>query len=336
MKTTAQYTYTVLRYVHDVMTGEFINVGLVMHVSGQEKILARALAGSSRVKCIFPDLDQDAFASSMRAAQRALSKPFHSAQNAMSFASDVIPKDNSSLQWSPEGSGLSDDVTQAFERLYDRLVTRYEKQDQKPTIDVKETTRQFSFASTLEAFEAFASASGPEETAFELTTQQPLPPSAGVLTEALLGVANSSVGTFNTLSEAWQALTSESVPRAEDFWLYPNFQNTDYITARTGITSGSSSSSGSPYNAAANTISLTTQSNAVVGIMVYPTINPSRPWQQGVSFQKRQHSGPGLDTVVRLAAENRRLKEILHVSISGGQQPTISVLPGLADNQQGS
>jgi Protein of unknown function (DUF3037) len=26
------YTYTILRYVHDVTTGEFVNVGVVMHL----------------------------------------------------------------------------------------------------------------------------------------------------------------------------------------------------------------------------------------------------------------------------------------------------------------
>ena len=35
------YTYTILRYVHDVMTGEFINVGVVMHVPSQRQLLAR-------------------------------------------------------------------------------------------------------------------------------------------------------------------------------------------------------------------------------------------------------------------------------------------------------
>jgi hypothetical protein len=35
------YTYTVLRYVHDVMTGEFVNVGLVMHVPSRQQVLAR-------------------------------------------------------------------------------------------------------------------------------------------------------------------------------------------------------------------------------------------------------------------------------------------------------
>ena len=31
MSNELSYTYTVLRYVHDVMTGEFVNVGLVVH-----------------------------------------------------------------------------------------------------------------------------------------------------------------------------------------------------------------------------------------------------------------------------------------------------------------
>jgi len=36
------YTYTILRYVHDVTTGEFVNVGVVMHLPREGRLLAKA------------------------------------------------------------------------------------------------------------------------------------------------------------------------------------------------------------------------------------------------------------------------------------------------------
>jgi len=126
---TTQYTYTVLRYVHDVVSGEFINVGLVMHVPRQQRVLSRTLTRSTiRIRTMFPNLDESAFTSGMCAVQRALdmAKPEVSEVDAAAFAQCAIPMDSSSLQWSPQGSGLSGNVEETFERLYERHITHYE------------------------------------------------------------------------------------------------------------------------------------------------------------------------------------------------------------------
>jgi Protein of unknown function (DUF3037) len=49
------YTYTILRYVHDVTTGEFVNVGVVMHLPREGRLLATARTGGCGGVC--PDLD---------------------------------------------------------------------------------------------------------------------------------------------------------------------------------------------------------------------------------------------------------------------------------------
>jgi hypothetical protein len=119
--------------MHDVMTDEFINVGLVMHVAGEYKLLSKTRITTDRVKCLFPDLDEGAFISSMRALQRSLKAVADEAfarvssePDAASFARRAMPFDDSSLQWSPQGSGLSDDVEKTFDRLYERYVTHYD------------------------------------------------------------------------------------------------------------------------------------------------------------------------------------------------------------------
>lgn len=129
------YTYTILRYVHDVMTGEFINVGVVMHVPSQRQLLARTRTTIGRVRGVFPDLDRNAFSVAMHAVQRAFRKIakdnteaslFDSEGDASEFARKAVPADDSSLQWSAVGSGLSGDAKQTFERLYERFVARYD------------------------------------------------------------------------------------------------------------------------------------------------------------------------------------------------------------------
>jgi hypothetical protein len=135
MTAKVDYTYTILRYVHDVMTGEFLNIGLVMHVPPQHKVLTRTTDRTDRIKCMFPDLDTKALSSSLQAVGRALDSKRAEASNAITFAESAITKDNSSLQWSPQGSGHTNDVEETFRQLYSRFVSRYEKREVAPLTD---------------------------------------------------------------------------------------------------------------------------------------------------------------------------------------------------------
>jgi hypothetical protein len=47
--------------------------------------------------------------------------------NVVEVAASILPTDDSSLQWSPAGSGLSDDLHKTLEQLYERFVERYEQ-----------------------------------------------------------------------------------------------------------------------------------------------------------------------------------------------------------------
>lgn len=136
MKKTA-YGYVVLRYVHDVITGEFVNVGLVMHAPETQRVKSKTRSSMGRLKATFPDLDRAAFVAAMRSVTRALGKvekQFQSDgmlkqfEDAKSFAHLAVPIDDSSLQWSSVSTGLTDDFDKTFDRVYQRMVTRYDQQ----------------------------------------------------------------------------------------------------------------------------------------------------------------------------------------------------------------
>jgi hypothetical protein len=117
------------------MTSEFINVGVLMHVPSQRQVLARTRTTIGRIRGVFPDLDRNAFTVAMHAVQRSFRKIakehakatlFSSATDASDFARRAVPADDSSLQWSRVGSGLTSDAKETFERLYERFVARYD------------------------------------------------------------------------------------------------------------------------------------------------------------------------------------------------------------------
>lgn len=134
MKTT--YTYTLLRYVHDVASGEFANVGVVLLAPDARYAGALCRDTHGRISQFFPDMERDGFKFLMRYIERRIDElgerlrgelPFdHLPADAGALARSVLPHDDSSLQWAPVGGGLCDDPATKLEELFARYVTRYD------------------------------------------------------------------------------------------------------------------------------------------------------------------------------------------------------------------
>lgn len=129
------YSYTVLRYVHDVLTGEFVNVGVILFApkAGAFKFKTRTTIG--RLRGVFPDIDRASFVSAMHAVRRGLQRIekeecsagfLASSGDAAAVARKAVTKDDSSLQLSPCGTGLTDNPEKTIDQLYNRFVARYD------------------------------------------------------------------------------------------------------------------------------------------------------------------------------------------------------------------
>ena len=138
------YNYVILRYVHDVVAGEFVNVGLVMFVPGREQVLKQARRTFGRIKSLFPDFDGaaytiaiDAINRGMRDVERDMKSKglLNGNMTALDYARRVLPLDDSSLQWSHVGAGWTNDPQKTFDHLYRRFVTRYDRAPHRPRTD---------------------------------------------------------------------------------------------------------------------------------------------------------------------------------------------------------
>lgn len=153
MTSKVPYSYTLLRYVHDVLTGEFVNVGVVIFAPASGLVRFKMRRTIGRLKGVFPDLDRSAFVSSMNAARRALQQiasrqedagMFRSQGDAGDIARRALPMDSSSLQWSDCGTGVTNDVERTLEHIFERFVARYDtySRDRKTDDDVWRPVRQ--------------------------------------------------------------------------------------------------------------------------------------------------------------------------------------------------
>ena len=152
------YTYTVLRYVHDITTGEFINVGVALYAPDAHFIGAKCRPAYGRITKLFPGLNSEHFRSLMGHIQTrfdalgeatATQLPLEKADSVLDLASKVLPSDDSSLQWSPMGGGRTANPAQALEQLFERMVTRYEDRSAKQHKTDDDVWRHFK--RTLEA-----------------------------------------------------------------------------------------------------------------------------------------------------------------------------------------
>lgn len=135
MTQTYTYTYSVLRYVHDVTSSEFVNVGVVLYAPEARYLSALCRSTYGRLSKVFPGVHPEHFKSLMRYIQARLEEEggrlagelqFDQPSSVMTFAHSVLPQDDSSLQWSPSGSGRTDNPAKALDRLFERMVMRYE------------------------------------------------------------------------------------------------------------------------------------------------------------------------------------------------------------------
>lgn len=136
MSSNIKYTYITLRYVHDAVTGEFVNVGVVIFAPGAGYLSALCRTTYRRVSTTFPGLNGENFRAVMRHVQsriEALGSKSNFEESVsrkltiLDIVRSVIPADDSSLQWGPVGSGLTLDPSQKIESLFNRMVTKYDE-----------------------------------------------------------------------------------------------------------------------------------------------------------------------------------------------------------------
>ena len=128
------YTFTVLRYVHDITTGEFINVGVVLYSPKARVLKARMRTTYGRLRKVFPGANGEAFKRTMSYVEQSIGVAGERlgglfpdpAKSAVEFAARVLPKDDSSLQWSPLGSGQAEDMEKEADCLFHRMVMEHE------------------------------------------------------------------------------------------------------------------------------------------------------------------------------------------------------------------
>lgn len=151
------YTFVVLRYVHDVGAGEFANVGVVAW-SDRTGLHFRVSDRYSRLSKFFADFDGLSYRRVIKHVEdrlRAEGADIRQADLLRAAPSDlislvhgIVPRDDSALQWSPIMGGVTEDLDQRVDELFEELVLRHETKLSRERRDEQSIQRSVDHALT--------------------------------------------------------------------------------------------------------------------------------------------------------------------------------------------
>jgi len=136
MKKRFPYTYVLLRYRHDPLAGECVNVGVVLHSAATAFVGVRVRKTMGRLGKVFPGISRSDLSASLNAIERAVVALAPSPDGGL-FSPDIadaaelarrsLPADDSSYIWGELCSGMADDPERTLDYLYRRFVSRFDE-----------------------------------------------------------------------------------------------------------------------------------------------------------------------------------------------------------------
>ena len=125
------YHFAILRYVHDVSTEEFVNIGVAMWIPDRAKLLFRVNERFGRLSGFFKNIDGPSYRQMVRNLKCSFQEVATVHQkNAAGQPSEIfhaiVREDASCFQWSRLMSGISQDAERRFEELFEEFVTFHE------------------------------------------------------------------------------------------------------------------------------------------------------------------------------------------------------------------
>ncbi|MHC8321241.1 DUF3037 domain-containing protein [Pseudomonas sp. GB2N2] len=146
------YDFSILKYVHDRITGEFINIGAVIYCKEDKLLKLKCKSRTTRISAIFPDLDR----THLKSVLKHISNRFNEINNRIkegldfegdtplsSFIAETLKKDDSALQWSNVSSGLSLAPSLELDKIFERYVSFHDAPEARERRTEQDIWRDF-------------------------------------------------------------------------------------------------------------------------------------------------------------------------------------------------
>jgi len=140
-----KFQYQIIRYRHDRVTGEFVNVGIIIYEPSTGYLDSRFISKYSRITQFFENVDGNYLIKVLKHFKQQIelhSEAYNGLfakkyKNLEEIIEEILPKNDSSLYCSKLKSAIDLDVQAALQDLYERMVERYIVESDKTIKDDK-------------------------------------------------------------------------------------------------------------------------------------------------------------------------------------------------------
>ncbi len=155
------YQFSLLRYVHNVATEEFVNIGVVMWVPAEKQFLYKLTERYGRLSNFFDGFNSAGYRQMLRELKHRLREAGKKETNGqIETISDLLPQivliESGCFQWSAAMGGIALDPAQRLNQLFAEMIERHEDQHASTRRDeaavmkgVTERFRQHGIAAKL-------------------------------------------------------------------------------------------------------------------------------------------------------------------------------------------
>jgi hypothetical protein len=137
-----QYQYLILRYVHNASTEEFVNIGILMWLPEQGRLLHDISEKYTRLSNFFEGFDGANYRNMIRHLKAKLrgaeEQTYDRIQSVDQLVDAIFPRDPSCFQWSSAMGGVTPDPEQRLRKIFDRIVDRHVGRHERTRRDEKD------------------------------------------------------------------------------------------------------------------------------------------------------------------------------------------------------
>ncbi|KAA0992953.1 DUF3037 domain-containing protein [Dyadobacter aurulentus] len=138
-----KYQYQIIQYLHDRVTGEFINVGVIVYAPEHKFLGCKVISKYGRITSFFPGSNGKGILKSLRhfekeiaRAKQQFSELFPVSDDLAEITREILPNDDSSLTLTEVKKGIDLDFNKSLADLYRLLVTKWQSEtDESATSD---------------------------------------------------------------------------------------------------------------------------------------------------------------------------------------------------------
>jgi hypothetical protein len=149
----AEFYFSLLRYVYDPLTQEFVNIGVVLYSPTHSFLHATFTSRYGRISKMFGRIDGASFRATTSFIERRVTNVnerlargllFHNPKESLqSILDEVMPPDDTAIRFVFGGVGITDNPTRSLEELFERYVTRYENPSENARRDENDVWKVF-------------------------------------------------------------------------------------------------------------------------------------------------------------------------------------------------